>query len=71
MKFSCVINATPPIDTIQPITTAQINRASVTVIRFQNAACHDRCRKMSPTCSTASVTEASQAELELRQQRDR
>src|SRR5262245_50152426 len=53
MKFSCVIKAAPPIDTIHPITTAQINRAGVTASRFLNAACHDRCRKMRPTCSTA------------------
>src|SRR4029453_48501 len=53
MKFSCVMKATPPIDIIHAITTAQINRAGVTVDRLLNAACHDRCRKIRPPCSTA------------------
>src|SRR5262245_7797569 len=53
MKFSWVMKATPPIDTIHAITAPQINRAGVIVDRLLNAACHDRCRRIRPTCNTA------------------
>jgi hypothetical protein len=43
MKFSSVMKATPSIETIHAITTAQISKAGVTAARFTNAARMDRC----------------------------